>query len=70
MFKFDLKIPARQVPELVRLFESVTAEDRLVSSANGSILRAPDGSANLARIKDLIVFGQLPTGYHFVKISE
>ncbi|VUZ54850.1 unnamed protein product, partial [Hymenolepis diminuta] len=31
-------------------------------SANESIQRAPDGSRNVARIKDLIVFGQLPTG--------
>ncbi|VDL11759.1 unnamed protein product [Hymenolepis diminuta] len=62
VFKFDLKIPARQVPELVRLFESVSAEDRLITSANESIQRAPDGSRNVARIKDLIVFGQLPTG--------
>lgn len=62
IFKFDLKIPARQVPELVRLFESISAEDRLITSANESIQRAPDGSGNVARIKDLIVFGQLPTG--------
>nr|CDS27183.1 d 2 hydroxyglutarate dehydrogenase [Hymenolepis microstoma] len=62
VFKFDLKIPARHVPELVHLFETVSIEDRIITSVNESIQRAPDGSGNLARIKDLIVFGQLPTG--------
>uniref|UniRef100_A0A0R3TA67 FAD-oxidase_C domain-containing protein n=1 Tax=Rodentolepis nana TaxID=102285 RepID=A0A0R3TA67_RODNA len=62
VFKFDLKVPARHMPELVHLFETVSVEDRIITSVNASIQRAPDGSGNLARIKDLIVFGQLPTG--------
>ncbi|KAM7542436.1 hypothetical protein Aperf_G00000010364 [Anoplocephala perfoliata] len=62
VFKFDLKLPARKLPELAHLFESVFAEDRLLTSANGLVIRAPDGMEHAARIKDLIVFGQLPTG--------
>uniref|UniRef100_A0A5K3FTP0 D-2-hydroxyglutarate dehydrogenase, mitochondrial n=1 Tax=Mesocestoides corti TaxID=53468 RepID=A0A5K3FTP0_MESCO len=71
VFKFDLTITPEQLPELVHLLESVSASDRTLASGDGKVQRVPDGPANAARIKDLFVFGQLPTGsIHVVATVE
>ena len=62
VFKFDLKVSGSQLPGLICLLESISADERLHTSADGGIQRTPDGPEDVARIKDLIVFGQLPTG--------
>ncbi|VDK75602.1 unnamed protein product [Dibothriocephalus latus] len=55
-YKFDLQVPAKQLPELVRLLESICSGER--ASRNPSIRRLPD-SDNMTRLRDLVIFGQL-----------
>lgn len=74
MFKFDLNVSAKRMPELMRLLESFASaringystSQAAISGTNGRVQPLPSNEEDEVGIRDLIIFGQLPSGkiYH------